>query len=123
MGFWENVQKDVEKGIKNGLAVIKLKASQFTDEGKRQIKLFDLKNKVHKEMADLGGSVYDLFSKGVKTLDDVKVTMIVEKIKKLEGQIAGLEKKPKRIATKKKKAVARKKAAPKKKKKTAAKKK
>ena len=120
MGFWENVQKDVQKGVKEGFAVIKLKAGQLSDEGKRQIKLFDLKNKVHKEMADLGGAVYSLAAKGGNPLEDNKASKIVDKIKKLETQISGLEKKPKKAiaakkkaAPKKKKAVAKKKAAPK----------
>jgi topoisomerase IA-like protein len=113
MGFWERVKKDVPKSFKEGVDVIRLKAEQLTSEGKKQIQLFDLKNKVHKEMADLGGAVYSSGKPNPK--DDAKVKKILDKIKKLESQISKLEK-AKRPSKKKaaKKKAAKKKAAKKK---------
>jgi hypothetical protein len=113
MSFWERVKKDVPKSFKEGVEVIRLRAEQLTTEGKRQIKLFDLKNKVHKEMADLGGAVYT--SKNSNPMADTKVKKIVDRIKKLESQITKMEK-SKRPAKKKtaKKKTAKKKATKKK---------
>lgn len=111
MSFWERVKKDVPKSFRDGVEVIRLKAEQLTAEGKRQLKVFDLKNKVHKEMADLGGAVYS--SKQSNPMSDPKVKKIVARIKKLESQVNQLEK-PKKPAKKKKKAARKKKAAKKK---------
>lgn len=114
MGFWENVRSDAEKGFKEGLNALRLKAEQLTNEGKRQVKLFDLKNKVHKEMADLGGAVYNLASKKKDPMSDAGVKRAIDRVKKLETQITTLEKKKKKKKKAAKKKVAKKKAAKKK---------
>ncbi len=108
MSFWEKVKKDVPKSFREGVEVIKLKAGQLTTEGRRQLKLFDLKNRVHKEMADLGGAVYT--SKNTNPMADAKVKKILDKIKKLESDINKLEKpkKPAKKKTAKKKSAKRK---------------
>nr|NIT04270.1 hypothetical protein [Candidatus Saccharibacteria bacterium] len=98
MSFWEKVKKDVPKSFREGVEVIRLRAGQLTTEGRRQLKLFDLKNRVHKEMADLGGAVYT--SKNSNPMADTKVKKILDKIKKLESDINKLEK-PKKPAKKK----------------------
>ncbi|MBN1547881.1 MAG: hypothetical protein JW902_14620 [Syntrophaceae bacterium] len=101
MEFWEKIKKDVKKGFRDGLAVIregavavKEKAGELTEEGKRQYKLFDLKTKVQKEIAELGGKVYGLISLEKDPVADAKVKTCVTKIKKLETQITKLEAKP-----------------------------
>ena len=111
MAFWENVKRDVQKGFKEGLAVIKVKAGQLTTEGKRQLSLFDLKNKVHKEMADLGGEVYGLSAKVENPLKEDKIKKRLDRIRKLEDQITSLEKKTAKKATTKKKVIKKKTAA------------
>ena len=111
MSFWEKVKKDVPKSFREGVEVIRLRASQLTAEGKKQLKLFDLKNRVHKEMADLGGAVYS--SKQSNPMNDPQVKKIAARVKNLEAQVNRLEA-PKK-STKKKKTAARKKAAPRKK--------
>lgn len=107
MNFWEKVKKDMQKGIREGLAivkegaaVVKEKAGELTEEGKRQYKIFDLKTKVQKEIAELGGKVYDLSSKVKNPMLDSKVKAVVAKIKKLETQITRLEGKAKPQAKK-----------------------
>lgn len=115
MAFWENVKRDVQKGFKEGLEAIREKAEELTEEGKKKYKLFELKNRVQKEMAELGGSVYRIRGK-VRNLDNTTMAAI-GKIEKLEAQIEKLEGKPRKAAPKRKvrkKAVARKKAAPRK---------
>lgn len=114
MAFWENVKRDVKKGFKEGLAVIKIKAEQLTTEGKRQFSLFDLKNKVHKEMADLGGEVYGLSAKVENPLKEDKIKKRLDRIRKLEDQITSLEKKKAKKAATKKKVIRKKTAASKK---------
>jgi uncharacterized protein YoxC len=110
MTFWEKVKADVQKGFKEGLAAIREKAEELTEEGKKKYKLFELKSMVQKEMADLGGSVYKIRA-GVKNLDTAALASI-GKIEKLEAQIEKLEGVPKKAAPKK---AGRKKAAPRKK--------
>ena len=70
MTLWEKVKIDLQKGIeegmaaiKEGAAVVKEKAEELTEEGKRRYKIFEMKKEVHKDLAELGGKVYDLRSK------------------------------------------------------------
>lgn len=99
MGLWDRIQKDVKKGIDEGVAAVRKgatvaveKAEELADEGKRRYKIFELKQKVHSTFTDLGGKVYDLVSKGSKNpLLDMKVISTIKGVKKLEAQIAKLE--------------------------------
>ena len=90
--------------LKEGAAVVKVKAEELTDEGKRRYKIYELKAKVQNEIEDLGGRVYDLDSKKKSPMQDKKVKAIINCIKKLEARIAKLEgkevKKPKKAASK-----------------------
>jgi hypothetical protein len=102
MGFWNKVKDDVEKGLKEGMEVVKEgatfvkeKAGELTEEGKKRLKLFELKTKVKKEMAELGGHVYDLKSRVKNPLTDGKVKAVIGRIKKLEDQIIRIEGKTK----------------------------
>ena len=102
MEFWEMIKKDVKKGVRDGLAVIrkgavivKGKAGELTEEGKRQYKLFELKTNVQKEITELGGKAYGLISAEKDPSADAKVKTCVSKIKKLETRITKLEGKPK----------------------------
>ena len=101
MDFWEKVKRDVRKGFKEGLvfvregvAVVKEKAEELTEEGKKRLKIFDINTKVQKEMSELGGRVYALDSNNKNPMLDKKVKTTIGKIKKLEMQIAKLEGKP-----------------------------
>lgn len=98
MNFWEKVKKDLQEGIKDsievvkeGAAVVRKKAEELTDEGKRKYNIFDLKTKVHKEISDLGGRVHELSSKVKNPMLDSKVKAILARIKKIETQITKLE--------------------------------
>ncbi len=98
MGFWENVKRDIQKGFKEGIGIVKEgvtvvreKAEELTEEGKRRLKIFDLKTKVQREFAELGGKIYDLSSKMKNPMLDSKVKTVMSRIKKLEMQIAKLE--------------------------------
>ncbi len=80
MDFWEKVKRDLQKGIKEGIEAVKEgatyvreKAEELTEEGKRRIRLFDLKTKVQKEMSELGGRVYSLGSKDMNPMLNKKV--------------------------------------------------
>ena len=107
MNFWEKVKNDLQKGIKEGIdfvkegaTIVKVKAEELTEEGKKRLKIFELKTKVQREIAELGGVVYDLSSKVKNPMLESKVKAVVSRIKKLEAQIAKLEGKTK-VASKK----------------------
>jgi hypothetical protein len=98
MGFWENVKEDLQKGLKEGMdfvregaTIVKVKAEELTEEGKKRIKVFDLKTKVQREISELGGKVYDLSKKMKNPMLDSKVKAGIARIKKLEVQIAKIE--------------------------------
>ncbi|MBI4683698.1 MAG: hypothetical protein HY755_00685 [Nitrospirae bacterium] len=99
MGLWDKIQKDVRKGIDEGVAAVRKgatvaveKAEELAEEGKRRYKIFELKQKVQSNFTELGGKIYDLASKGAKDLMlDSKVKSTITGIKKLELQIAKLE--------------------------------
>ncbi|MCK4815395.1 hypothetical protein KA005_06465 [bacterium] len=91
MDFWEKLQSDVSKGLKDGIHTLKEKAELLTDEGKKKYKAYDLKSKMHKHLAELGATVYSMHNQGKKPLASTKAKGLIEKIAKLEEQIAKLE--------------------------------
>lgn len=108
MNFWEKVRADLEKGFREGLhvmregaAYVREKAEELTEEGKKRYRIFELKTKVQKEIAELGGKVYDLHNKGKEPMKDRGVKTTITRIKKLETQVTKLEKTPVKIAGKK----------------------
>ena len=106
---WEGIKKDLQKGMEKGMAAMKKgaivaqkTAGELTDEGKRQYKILTLKAKVHEGVTDLGARVYALMGSRVKNPAlDPQVKDIVAQIKKLDAQIADLEKEPRSAKTKK----------------------
>jgi len=99
---WKGIKKDLQKGMEKGMAAMKKgaivaqkKAGDLTDEGKRQYKILTLKTKVHEGVTDLGARVYALMGSRAKNPAlDPQVKNIVAQIKKLDAQIAALEKEP-----------------------------
>jgi len=111
MNFWTKVSRDLQKGVdegiafvKEGAAVVLKKAEELTEEGKKLYIVYELKSKVQKEIAELGGQVYDLSSKMRNPMLDSKVKDIMGRIKRLEAQILKIEGKqapPKKVPMKK----------------------
>ena len=102
MSFWAHVKKDLDKGVKESMEVVGASASRFrektgklTEEARKRMKIYELKQKVRNELSDLGGHVYDLKEKIKEPLHDEKVKVAMSKIKKLEDQIIELEGKAK----------------------------
>ncbi len=114
MSFWEKIEGDIKKNIKEGLAIFKEgsatvthKIEVLTEDGKKKYKVFNLNTKVQDEFTKLGGLVYDLTnSKSKNPLSNKKVAATIKKIKKLEAQITKIEsqEKPKTTSPVKKKA-------------------
>jgi hypothetical protein len=105
MDFWQKIKSDVRKGIKEGIGivregvtVVKTKAGELTDEGKRQLRIYELKTKVQREIAELGGKIYSLSSKMKNPMLDNKVKAVMTRIKKLEAQILKIENAKKKAA-------------------------
>ncbi len=114
MNFWEKVEKDLQKEIKAGIAflkestsVIRKKAEELSEEGKRRQAVIQLKTNVRNEMAELGGRVYALIGTKDFPVKDKKVKAVAARIKKLEAQLTKLEGKGKTKAKTKKAAVKR----------------
>jgi len=102
MDFWNKIKTDIRKSIKEGVGLVKEgasvvmeKAEELTEEGKKRLKLFELKTKVEREISELGGRVYDIRSTVKNPMADGKVKAIIARIKKLEAQIMKLEGAPK----------------------------
>ncbi len=98
MDFWEKIKGDLQKGVEEGLtfvkegaSVVRKKAEELTEEGKKQYRLFELKSKVQKEIAELGGRVYDISSKVKNPMLDSKVKAVMARIGKLQTDIMKLE--------------------------------
>lgn len=102
MDFWEKIKSDVQKGIREGIGIVKegaivvrAKAEELTEEGKKRLKVFELKTKVQRDLSELGGKVYSLSATGKNPLLDSKVKSVIARVKKVEARIATLEgKKP-----------------------------
>ena len=98
MSFWEKIKKDVQRGVgesiafvKEGATVVQKKAEELTEEGKRRYRLYELQTKVQKEIAELGGRVYDVSPKLKNPMLDSKVKTIKARIGKLQNEIMKLE--------------------------------
>src|SRR5208283_4481803 len=98
MSFWSNLQRDLQKGVdegvafmKEGAAVVMKKAEELTDEGKKRYVLYEMKAKVQKEIAELGGRVYDLSAKMKNPLLDTKIKELIARIKRREAEILKVE--------------------------------
>ena len=101
MNFWDKVKNDLQKGVEEGIAIVREGASvvwkkteELTDEGKRRYRVFDLKTRVQKEISELGGRVYELSGKAANPMRDSKVKAVRSRIEKLEAEILKLEGKP-----------------------------
>jgi hypothetical protein len=102
MDFWQKIKNDIQKGIREGFGIVregmtvaKAKAEELTEEGKRRLKIFELKTKVQREISELGGRVYAVSGKLKNPMLDKKAKAVIARIKKLETQIAKLEVKKK----------------------------
>jgi len=98
MDFWNDVKEDVQKGINEGLALVKTGANlaarkfgELTEEGKKWYKAFDMKSKVHGEIAELGARVYFLNKQGKLNLEDTRANAIIKRIATLEDKITKVE--------------------------------
>jgi hypothetical protein len=100
MTLWEKIKTDLKKGADEGMVLLKegagkakQKAEELTVEGKKRYAIFDLKRKVHAQLSELGGVMYELLKEGKEKAEDDRAMGIVEKVKGLEEKLAGLEKK------------------------------
>jgi len=98
MDFWDKIKVDIQKGIKEGVglvregvSVVRDAAEELSEEGKKKLRLFELKTKVQKEISELGGRVYDLRTKTKNPMSDSKVKAILSRIEKIEARIDKLD--------------------------------
>jgi|Deesub1362B_J571_1020462.scaffolds.fasta_scaffold00171_19 prefoldin subunit 5 len=91
MTLWRITRKDVEKTLKDSLAYLKKRAETLSEEGKKRYRLYELKSRAHKVLAELGGMVYELSKSRRNPLLDAKVKGLIQRLKKLDADIAKLE--------------------------------
>ena len=98
MDFWDKIKVDIQKGIKEGVglvregvSVVRDAAEELSEEGNKKLRLFELKTKVQKEISGLGGRVYDLRTKTKNPMSDSKVKAILSRIEKIEARIDKLD--------------------------------
>jgi len=101
----KDLKGEIEPVIK-GFKAAQKKAAELTEQGKKGLRIFELKAKIQREFVELGARVYELSAKVKNPMPDKKIAAILSKIRKLEAQIVSLESKKKTVP--KKKAVQRK---------------
>ena len=107
MIFWQRVKNELERGVDEGIHMVKgsatfvkEKAHEVTEEGKQRLHLFELRTRVKREMAELGGHIYELKEKVKNPLSEEKVQNIMTRIRKMEDEIARIEGKTKEAVKK-----------------------
>jgi len=100
MSFWERIKEDLKEGMKEGaetlkagFEVVKGKTGELTEQGIKKYKVYNLKNEVKDNMADLGARFYAMAKEDPKSVTDPQAVGIIEKISGLQEEIEALEKK------------------------------
>jgi len=100
IGMAKDLKGEIEPVIK-GFKAAQKKAAELTEEGKKGLRIFEIKTKIQREFSELGARVYDLGAKVKNPHLDKKVKTITSRIKKFEAQIKALEGKKKAVSKKK----------------------
>lgn len=83
-------KKRIQEGLatlKQGVGIVSLKINEFSAEGKRQYKIFDLQVKRRDQLNALGDLVYDTL-KNMRSLDeDKRIRAAFAKIRRIEWQL------------------------------------
>ncbi len=108
MGFWDNLKRDIKKGIDEGLEALregteslKQKAEGLTTDMKKKLKIFEMKQKMQAQLTELGGRVFEAaLEKKRNPFNDEKVKKVLQRLHKLNEEIMKLEGKiqPKKTA-------------------------
>lgn len=93
------LRRDIEEGIKQGIvyvekgvAYVRDKAGELSEEGKKQYRVFTLKTKMQKDISELGAKVYALSAEGAIKPVHEDVRKVIARIQKAEADLAKLEK-------------------------------
>jgi dGTP triphosphohydrolase len=92
------LRKDIEEGIKQGIvyvekgvALVREKAEELTDEGKKQYRMYELKTKMQKDIGELGAKVYAQFSSVPPKSLSEEAQKLIDRIRKAEADLQKLE--------------------------------
>jgi len=91
MSFWERIKRDLEKDTTGCAGIPEGKDTESDEETDACYRLYELKTKIRSWMADLGGRIYELSDRIENPMHDMKVEMMMARIKKLEIRIHQLE--------------------------------
>lgn len=92
------LRRDIEEGIRQGIvyvekgvALVREKAGELTEEGRKQYRMYELKTRMQKDIAELGAKVYAQFSAvSARPLSD-EAQKLIDRIRKAEGDLQKLE--------------------------------
>ena len=80
---------DIRNGIRDGIDLFVDKTEEYSKIGKLNIEILGIKRNLEKELANVGGRVYELFkAESKKTIaTDEKVLSLIETVKQLEEKL------------------------------------
>lgn len=80
---------DIRNGIRDGIDLFVDKTEEYSKLGKLNIEILGVKRNLEKELANVGGRVYELFKAGSKKTiaTDEKVLSLIETVKKMEEKL------------------------------------
>jgi hypothetical protein len=100
MDILSGLKKDIEEGIKQGVdavmstaTLVKEKAEELTEKGKTQYHIYELKNKLQKQLADLGGKLHQLAKAKKVKVSNQDLKKLLTGIDKTHAAISKLESK------------------------------
>ncbi len=115
MDILSGLKKDIEEGIKQGVdavrstaTLVKETAAELTEKGKTQYHIYELKNKLQKQLADLGGKLHQLAKAKKVKVSNQDLTKLLSAIDKTHAAITKLESKEPTAAATSEKPVAKK---------------
>lgn len=82
-GLWEDVKKWLSDATKTAVK----EAEDLTRKGKLKMEILALNRRIEKSFAELGGVVYEEYSKKKDVPFDAKIKNRFRKIKRLEAQL------------------------------------
>ena len=100
MDILSGLKKDIEEGIKQGVdavrstaTLVKETAAELTEKGKTQYHIYEMKSKLQKQLAALGGKLHQLAKEKKVKVSNQDLKKLLSSIDKTNAAISKLESK------------------------------